>query len=397
MLIGLVGKPSSGKSSFFAAATLIDIPISARPFTTIEPNRGMGLVRVKCIDQELGVQCNPRSGSCMNHVRFVPVELLDVAGLVPGAHEGKGLGSSFLDDLRQADVLIHIVDASGSTDSEGNSVNVGSHDPCLDVKFLEEEINYWFLKVLDKNWGKIVKLPVSGKEGLLRLFMEQLSGLSVKDFHVEKSLRENNLTDKRLVMWTDEDKWNFVKRLREIGKPIVIAANKCDVSGAKENITKMQAAFPHLKIVPCSAQAELALKKAAKAGLVDYTPGDATFSTKGTLNEAQTHAMQTIQKNVLETFGSSGVQTVLETAAFDVLGYLAIWPASTKGLKDKEGRTLPDCWLLPGGSTALDFAFTIHTDIGQHFIRAINVRTKQMIGKDYALKHRDAIEIVAGK
>lgn len=397
MLIGLVGKPSSGKSSFFVSSTLIDIPISSRPFTTIEPNRGMGLVRVDCIDKELGTQCNPRSGMCVNHVRFVPVELMDVAGLVPGAHEGKGLGSSFLDDLRQADVLIHVVDASGSTDSEGNMVETGSHDPCMDIRFLEDELNFWFLKVLEKNWGKMVKLPVSGKEGLLRLFMEQLSGLSVKNFHVENALRKNNLNEKRLPDWTKEDKWNFVKMLREIGKPIVIAANKCDMGSAKANIEKMKSAFPNLTIIPCSAQAELALKKAAKAGLITYLPGDKQFTLKEGLNDAQKQALETIQHSVMEPFGETGVQRVLETAVFDVLKFMAIFPASTKGLKDKEGRVLPDCWLLPPESTALDFAFTIHTDIGKSFIRAVNVRTKQMIGKDYVLSNRDAIEIIAGK
>ena len=152
MLIGFVGKPSSGKSTIFAAATLIDVARASYPFTTIEPNRGMGFVRVECVDKEFNVQCNPRSGFCVNHTRFVPVELLDVAGLVPGAHEGKGLGNKFLDDLRQADVLIHVVDASGSTNEKGEAVESGSHDPSKDVKFLEEELELWMLGILENNW-----------------------------------------------------------------------------------------------------------------------------------------------------------------------------------------------------------------------------------------------------
>ena len=155
MLIGLVGKPSSGKSSFFSAATLVDVAIASYPFTTIEPNRGIGFVRIDCVDTEFNTQCNPRTGFCKNHVRYVPIELIDVAGLVPGAHEGKGLGNKFLDDLRQADVLIHVVDVSGSTNEKGEMVPVGSHDPAKDIGFLEEEINLWFLGVLQKNWPKM--------------------------------------------------------------------------------------------------------------------------------------------------------------------------------------------------------------------------------------------------
>jgi len=106
MIIGFVGAPSSGKSSFFKAATLADAEIANYPFTTIKPNHGVGFVRIDCVDKDFGKQCNPRIGYCVNHQRFVAVDLMDVAGLVPGAHLGLGLGSQFLDDLRQAHVLI---------------------------------------------------------------------------------------------------------------------------------------------------------------------------------------------------------------------------------------------------------------------------------------------------
>src|SRR3989338_977131 len=115
MLIGVVGKPSTGKSTFFKASTLADVEIANYPFTTIKPNRAVVFVKIECVDKEFGKQCSPRIGYCVNGKRFVAVELLDVAGLVPGAHEGKGLGNQFLNDLNQADALIHIVDISGST------------------------------------------------------------------------------------------------------------------------------------------------------------------------------------------------------------------------------------------------------------------------------------------
>ena len=116
--IGLAGKPNAGKSTFFKSATLIDVAIANYPFTTIEPNVGIAYVRTRCVCRELGIDC----GKCVDGWRFIPVKLIDVAGLVPGAHEGRGLGNEFLDNLRQAEGVIHVVDASGSTDEEGNEV-----------------------------------------------------------------------------------------------------------------------------------------------------------------------------------------------------------------------------------------------------------------------------------
>ena len=64
-------------------------------------------------------------------------------------------------------------------------------------------------------------------------------------------------------------------------------------------------------------------------------------------------------------------------------------------LTDKEGRILPDAFLLPRGSTAKDLAYKVHTDIGDHFIRAIDVRAKRVIGADHELKDGDVISIVS--
>lgn len=397
MLIGIVGKPSAGKSTFFAAATLIDVARAAYPFTTIEPNKGVGFVRVACVDKEFNTQCNPRSGFCVNHTRFVPVELLDVAGLVPGAHEGKGLGNKFLDDLRQADVLIHVVDASGSTNEKGEAVASGSHDPCADVNFLEEELELWMLGILENNWGKFARQPLSSKQQVIDAVSKGLSGLGINDVQVDAGLTKSKLLEKRLNDWTPEDKRSFVHHLRLISKPIVIAANKCDLPHAQENVEKMKKVFPHLKIYPCSGEAELTLKKAAKAEVIDYVAGSFSFTMKKELNEAQKSGLNYIDQNVLKKIGSTGVQEALDRTVFDALGYLAIFPGGTKGLTDSQGRTLPDCFLMPKDSTTLSFAFRLHTDFGKHFIKAIDVKTRMLLGKDHLLKNRDVIEIVANK
>ena len=86
---------------------------------------------------------------------------------------------------------------------------------------------------------------------------------------------------------------------------------------------------------------------------------------------------------------------LINAAVFDVLKYIAVFPGGVHRLADSEGRILPDCFLLPENSTALDFAYRLHTDFGDKFIRAIDVKTKQRIGADHVLKNGDVIKIVS--
>ena len=393
MQIGLVGAPSSGKSTFFNAATLLNAPMASYPFTTIEPNKGMGFVRVKCIDKEFGVQCNPRTGYCKNGTRFVPIEIIDVAGLVPGASEGKGMGNQFLSDLSKADCLIHVVDASGSTNDKGESVGAGSFDPVNFVEFLEKEIDAWFLGIIKKNWVKFGKLPVDSKAKMLEAMQQNLSGIGATDKTIEHALIKGQLAEKKFFQWSEQDKETFATNLRQSSKPIVIAANKIDLPGAEKNAERIQKKFPHLKVFGCSAVSELVLKRAAKEGAIEYEPGNKTFAELKQVDEKQKKGIEYIKTNVLEKFGSTGIQQILDTTVFDILKYFAVFPAGGK-LQDQHGNYIPDCYLMPPESTALDFAFRLHTDIGNGFIRAIDSKTKMVVGKEHKLKHRDAIEIV---
>jgi len=392
MLIGLCGKPSSGKSTFFTAATSVSVERSPRPFTTIKPNHAVGYVEVECVDKEFGVQCNPRTGYCINGRRFVPVELLDVAGLVPGAHEGKGLGNKFLDDLRQADVLIHIVDASGSTNENGEKVAIGSYDPANDIRFLENELNYWIKGIMDNNWVRLVK--DSKKEGNEKVLFDQFTGLGINSSAVSRTLNELNLKEKPLDQWTEEEKFAFAKKMREIGKPMIIVANKCDLPGAYENYERLVKQFPEYLIIPASAEAEIALKNAAKNGFIKYIPGDSDFEIIAPLDDQQKKAMEFLRAYVKKAKGT-GVQKALNAAVFDFLHYIAVFPGGVNKLADSKGNILPDCFLMKPGSTALDFARTIHSDLAKGFVKAIDVRTKRALGADYVLKHRDIIEIMS--
>lgn len=393
MQIGLVGKPSSGKSTFFAAATLIDVAIASYPFTTIEPNKGIGFVKVECIDKELNTQCNPRSGLCHDHVRYVPVELIDVAGLVPGASQGKGMGNQFLDDLRQADVLIHVVDASGSTNEKGEIVAPGTHDPLKDVEFLEEELNTWFYQIIQKNLKKLARMNYDSKAKMLDAMSQGLSGIGVTHRQVSKAIDYSNLGEKKILDWTDEDYMNFSKKLREESKPVVIAANKADKPYALENIKRIKEKYSEKIVIACSAISELTLRKAAKDGSLEYYPGQTEFKALKELSDQQKQGLEYIKTNVLTKLEGTGVQKLLDYTVFNVLKYKAIFPAGTKNLADQYGNVLPDCFLMPPEATALDFAFKLHSDIGNGFIKAVDVKTRQLIGKDVVLKNRDAIEI----
>ncbi len=397
MIIGLVGKPSSGKSTFFNAATLMNVPMASHPFTTIEPNKGIGFVRIKCVDEEFGIQCTPRTGYCKNHQRFVPIELIDVAGLVPGASEGKGMGNKFLSDLSRADLLIHVVDASGSANEKGEIVKEGSFNPSNDVRFLEKEINEWFKQIIHKNWKKFYKTNTESKNKLIETIAQNLSGIGATIQKIEKTFKEISFAEKKLSQWSEEEINEFAEKLRHNSLQIIIAANKCDKEKAMKNIEKMRKEFPNTLIVPCSAISELTLKKAVKEKAIEYLPGDSGYKEIIELNEKQKKGLDYIKENVLKKCKTTGVQEILNKAVFEFLNYIAVFPGGTKGFVDSNGRILADCFLMPKGSTAIDFAYKLHTDIGNGFIKAINVRTKQVIGKEHELKHRDVIEIVFKK
>ena len=390
MLIGIVGKPSVGKSTFFKAATMVEVPIAEYPFTTIEPNEGVGYVKVEDPGKFFNVESNPRHGFLMNGWRFVPVKLLDVAGLVPGAHLGKGLGNKFLDDLRQADALIHIVDASGSTNEKGEKVPMGSYDPSNDIKFLEEEIDYWFAGIFKRGWEKFSK---SVKGGVDKAIAERFSGLKINREMVKKAIGD---LDKPLRDWNDKDILEFSSRLRKVSKPMIIAANKCDLPTSEENIEKLKKEFPDYMIIPTSSEAEIALKEADKKGLIRYIPGDNHFEIlrENELTDTQKKALEFIDEKILKVYGSTGVQEILDSVVFKLLKYIVVFPGGVNSLMDSQGRVLPDAFLMPQNSTAIDFAETIHTDLAKGFIKAIDVKTKRVVGKDYKLKNGDVIEIV---
>ena len=394
MIIGLVGKPSSGKSTFFKAATLAEVAIAPYPFTTIDKNEGVAYVKTDCVEGEFKVKCQPKFGFCLQGIRFIPTKLIDVAGLVPGAHAGKGRGNQFLDDLSEADILIHIVDASGKTNADGNPTE--NYDVLEEVRFLQDEIDLWLHAMLEKKWATFSRRLA--QEGKLSLELsKQLSGLKVTEEAVIRVMKHLNLSES-VLKWKKEDILAFSRGIRKEAKPIIIAANKDDIKTAEENIQKMKETFPDTLILPCSAEAELALREAARHELIEYIPGDSDFKVKGQLSEQQKKALSFVQENVLKKYGNTGVQQCLNEAIFDFLGMVVAYPVDNESkLSDKYGKVLPDAFLIPRGATALDFAEKIHTDFAKTFGGAIDVRTKKKVSRDYKIRDKDVLKIITGK
>ena len=389
--IAVTGKPNVGKTSFFNSATASQVEMANYPFTTIDANKAVAHVISECPCKEMGVTCNPNNSQCIDGTRLIPIELIDVAGLVPGAHEGKGLGNKFLDDLMQAKVFIHVIDASGGTDAEGNPVDLGSHDPLEDIEFLEHEIVMWMYGIVSKNWVRLIRKVEAEHLDFSKVIFEQLSGTGILIEDVIEALRTVN---PNYGKWEDEDLIEFVRNLLNIAKPSLVIANKADLPGAKENIERMQEKYPN--VIPTSAESELALMNASRAGLISYISGDSSFEIleKDKLNPNQIKALEYIQTNILDVYGSTGVQKALNTAVFELLNMIVVYPVGDEHkLTDQKGNVLPDAFLVPKGSTPREFAYIIHTDIGDKFMHAVDARKNMRIASDYELQDRDIIKI----
>ncbi len=398
MLIGVVGKPNTGKSTFFSATTLIPVPIENRPFTTITSNRGIAYVRSKCVCKEFRVDDQPKNSLCIDGIRLIPVELIDCAGLVPDAWQGRGLGNYFLDEIRKADALIHVVDAAGATDAEGGLCTPGTRDPLKDVAFLDREITMWLVQILRKDWRRMSQTLETTRGDLTEALYAKLSGLAVKKAAILEALKATGLNPDKPLEWSDKDFTRFADELRQQAKPMMIAANKLDLPHAEENIRRLRTLrYP---VVPCSAEAELILRRAAQSGLINYRPGDPAFTIQADagLSTDQRRALVFVRERVVKSWGSTGVQDVMDTAFFTLLKMITVYPVeNVEKLCDHNGQVLPDAFLVPSGTTAKQFAYLIHSDLGDAFIYAVDARTKKRLSETYVLQDRDVIKIVSAK
>ena len=386
--IAIAGKPNTGKSTFFKSATMVDVAIASYPFTTIDANHGISHVRTKCPCKELGVHCN----NCVNGNRFIPVEFIDVAGLVPDAHLGRGLGNEFLDQLRQAQVVINVVDSSGGTDEEGNPVELGTHDPVEDVRFLEREMTMWLFGILKRNWSRLARRIQSTR--IEQVFAEQLMGAGADETRIKEALHNISLGDKP-ASWSEEDLLCISDEIRKTTKPMIIAANKFDIA-PKENIQKLLSLEGYM-VVPTSSEAELILRMGEKSGFIKYVPGDADFEIIGKPSPAQKECLDRV-RSLLKQYGGTGVQECVNNAVFKLLDMIVAYPVEDENkFSDKDGTVLPDAFLMNKGDTAHDMAYQVHTDLGKSFLYAIDARTKRRLSEKHILEGGDIVKIVSAR
>jgi ribosome-binding ATPase len=397
--IGLIGKTNTGKTTFFNAATLASAEISNYPFTTKHPSTGNAQAITICVHKEFDVQDNPKNSRCMDGWRYIPIELIDLPGLIKGAWQGKGLGNQFLTVAAQSDALIHVVDVSGGIDVTGKVTEQGAGDPVADVGDIEEELAMWYLKLLEGNRDKISRSINAGVD-IIMAITDVLRGVGVRDEHVKMALKKNSMMEGKFDEFDSQKIKDFLRSLRYISKPTLILANKIDLPSAADNFKRLRDKYKDVLVIPSSADAELTLRRAESRGLIRYNPGDERFEIvhQEQLNDKQKWALNFIRQDILGEYLRTGVQFAINVAVFKLLSMNTVYPvADIKKLSDKHGNILPDVYLMESGSSIEDLAKTIHTELAKGILYAIDARDGLHLPRNYILKDRDILSIISAK
>ena len=377
--IGITGKPNAGKSTLFSSLTETVVAIGDYPFTTVEANKGIAYIKEKCPHLELGKECNPRRGKCLNGIRYIPVEVMDVPGLIEGASQGKGMGNQFMDSLREASAIINLI--SPVTDEKKL---LSPEEISRVAEEVENEIFLWFSSRFGSDWERFSKkvshLSIPNEEKIL--MKASFFGITLKD--VRKILSITKMND-NVSIWGEDQIMEFTKAVLSLIRPIKRVVNKGDLIEDVQELKKMG-----FHVI--SADYELSIMKAFKSGII---------KDMNTLEAADKASVR--QKEALDTIRSSyesgklhRISDVISQIVKTDLQKIVVYPVYDENKwTDKDGNILPDAFLMEQGDTAEDLAFKIHTDIGRGFIRAINGRTKMVLGRSYELKDGDIIRIVA--
>ena len=395
--IGLIGKTNTGKTTFFNSATLSSAEISTYPFTTKKAETAKAYAITLCVHPEFNVVDNPNNSKCSNGWRYIPIEIIDLPGLIKDAWKGKGLGNQFLSIAAQSDVLLHVVDVSGSVDSSGKVSEVGTGDPISDFADIEEELMMWYHKILEGNRDKLSKL-IKTTNDQIEALTDLYRGIGVNKNNIKETLKITGLEDKDFDNFDVKDTKQFASTLRKISKPTLIVANKIDIEGGDKTFDRLRERYTDNIVVPASADSELSLRRAEQKGLIKYSPGSEQFDIlkPQELNPKQQNALEFIKKDIMGEYMRTGVQFAINIAVFKLLKMNSVYPvANEEKLSDKKGRVLPDLILMKDGSTVTDLANEIHSDLQKGLLYAKDLRYNLRLPLDYQLRDRDVISLVS--
>ncbi len=398
--IALIGKTNAGKTTIFDTATGINAPIGNYSFTTKEPIVGITYVTSPCVHKEFGVNDNPINSKCIAGWRYIPIELMDMPGLIKGASGGRGLGTKFLAVAATSDAFLHVVDASGSIDEEGKIAEPGSGNPLLDYEEIEGEIIQWYKGILENNMEKIIKKIDESKTemGAFNAIYEVLAGIKVTKDHIMQALNEIGKSPFDIKSMNDQEMWSLASKIREISKPTLVMANKMDVVTSEKGFRDLKETLKDKIVVPVSGNYELILKKGVERKALEYNAAEENYIVKdaGLLRPEEKKALDFVNKFSMKEIMRTGIQFAINVATFKLLRMNVVYPvADINKLSDKKGHVLPDAMLVPDGTTVKDLAAQIHTDLAKGLLYAVDARTGLRLPPTYKVKDRDVINIVS--
>ncbi|MGC8557390.1 MAG: YchF-related putative GTPase [Nitrososphaeria archaeon] len=398
--IALIGKTNAGKTTIFDTATGINAPIGNYTFTTKEPSVGIAYVTSPCVHKEFGVNDNPINSKCVAGWRYIPIELMDMPGLIKGASAGRGLGTRFLAVAATSDAFLHVVDASGSIDEDGKIAEPGSGNPLLDYREIEGEIIQWYKSILENNIEKIIKKIEESKTEMeaFNAIYEVLAGIKVTKDHIIQALGDIEKSPYDVKNMKDKELWALASKIREISKPTLVIANKMDIPTAEQGFKSLKETLKDKIIVPVSGNYELILKKAVERNVIEFNAAEDNYIIKeaGLLKSEEKRALDFVNKFSMKEMMRTGIQFAINVGTFKLLRMNVVYPvADLNKLSDKKGHVLPDAMLVPDGTTVKDLAAQIHTDLAKGLLYAIDARTGLRLPPTYKLKDRDVISIVS--
>ena len=338
--VGIVGLPNVGKSTTFNALTKAqNAEAQNYPFCTIEPNKAIVPVPDSRLD-ELAKIVNP------DKIQHSTIDFVDIAGLVKGASKGEGLGNKFLSNIREVEVILHMVRCF----DDGNITHVeGSVDPIRDIEIIETELIYADITQLEKKLERLKKQAKADKK-------------MAKMYEVAQKLATHLDTLQPVKTFEDKDNEDFIaldKELRFLSnKEVIYGANVDEDSlvDGNEYVEKVKeyASSVNSEVIMLCAKIEEEL-----VGMDDD------------------EALEMLNDLGVE---ESGLNKIIHTA-FDKLGLMSYFTA---------GKVEVRSWTIKKGTKAPQAAAVIHNDFEKGFIKAEVISYEDFISCGGEAKAKEA-------